>query len=502
LKRESTETSTPTPTVSRSPEKGISGLFTCTSKRNCIEEAPNENTAGPISIDGVKPESPGSTAVISDYSKHNLINIGMSLSSPATITPDPSPDNSISTKSREQKTRDTTLHPLLFKEGGLPNNTFLTYKLKNGEALKQGYKRGAGIVCNCCNVEFTPSHFEDHAGMGRRRQPYHNIYTSEGLTLHKLALQLQDRLNSNGFSKANMSGFDDYPNLSPPDRGKESSTPQGTIIPLKRTLQERVVEKESCYFCGDGSTTIGKIDAEMIVFCNQCERPCHVKCYNNRLEKKKTPLKVLEEYMQFRFLCCEKCQVLRARLDDGLEKCEEIAFLRQIGSNICWRILSGMNVSTDMRQYMPQVIDIFKDAFSETTAEHIDVLTEMVNAKDADGEKDFRGVYCAALIISTHVVSTALLKVRTEEIAELVLVATHCECRKKGYFLLLLKSIEIYLRACNVNLLTVPIDPEMAPIWSEKLGFTILSAEEKKSMLEAHPLVMFENLIMVQKSLA
>jgi hypothetical protein len=105
LKRESTETSTPTPIVSASPEKGISGLFTGTSKRNGIEEAPNENTAGPISIDGVKPESPGSTAFISDYSKHNPINIGMPLSSPAKITPDPSPDNSISAKSREQKTR-------------------------------------------------------------------------------------------------------------------------------------------------------------------------------------------------------------------------------------------------------------------------------------------------------------------------------------------------------------------------------------------------------------
>jgi hypothetical protein len=34
------------------------------------------------------------------------------------------------------------------------------------------------------------------------------------------------------------------------DCDKESSTPRGTIVPLKRTLQERVVEKESCYFCG------------------------------------------------------------------------------------------------------------------------------------------------------------------------------------------------------------------------------------------------------------
>jgi hypothetical protein len=48
----------------------------------------------------------------------------------------------------------------------------------------------------------------------------------------------------------------------------------------------------------------------------------------------------------------------------------------------------------------------------------------------------------------------------------------------QGYFRLLLKSIEANLRACNVSLLTAPVDPEMAQIWSEKLGFTILSAEE------------------------
>jgi hypothetical protein len=42
---------------------------------------------------------------------------------------------------------------------------------------------------------------------------YHNIYTSEGVTLHKLALQLQERLNSNEFGNANVSSFSDYPNL-------------------------------------------------------------------------------------------------------------------------------------------------------------------------------------------------------------------------------------------------------------------------------------------------
>uniref|UniRef100_K4A5T1 Zinc finger PHD-type domain-containing protein n=1 Tax=Setaria italica TaxID=4555 RepID=K4A5T1_SETIT len=388
FKRGGTETSTPV--LSGSEDKGVSGLSTGTSKKNGTEETLSENTAGPLSTN-------------------------------ATISQEPLPNCNIDSKSKETKSRDTTLHPLIFKEGGLPDNNLLTYKLKNGEALKQGYKRGTGIVCNCCNQEFTPSHFEEHAGMGRRRQPYRNIYTSEGVTLHKLALQLQDRLNSNEFGNANVSSFSDYPNLTSSGCGKEPSTTSGPIIPLKRTLQEIVVETEMCYFCGDGRTTLGNIDPDTIVFCNQCERPCHIRCYNDRIGKKKVPLEILKEYTRFCFLCCEKCRLLRDHLDEGLEKCEEIAFLRRIRSNICWRLLSGMNASSEL--YMPQVIDILKDAFAET-AEHSGVFSDMVYAKNVEGETDFRGMYCAVLTASTHVVSAAILKVRMEQVAELVLIAT------------------------------------------------------------------------------
>ena len=60
----------------------------------------------------------------------------------------------------------------------------------------------------------------------------------------------------------------------------------------------------------------------------------------------------------------------------------------------------------------------------------------------------------------------------------------------QGYFVLLLKSIEAHLRAWNINFLTAPVDPEMAPIWSEKLGFTILSDEEVTTFILLHiPLV-------------
>lgn len=42
---------------------------------------------------------------------------------------------------------------------------------------------------------------------------YRNIYTSEGLTLHELALKLQVSLNSNGVSSIDFSDIDDPHNI-------------------------------------------------------------------------------------------------------------------------------------------------------------------------------------------------------------------------------------------------------------------------------------------------
>ncbi|KAI4993964.1 hypothetical protein ZWY2020_008277 [Hordeum vulgare] len=501
-KRASTQTSAPT--LSKSPEKGTSGLSTCTSTKSVTVEIPSENIADPLSSEDIKPNFAADAAVISTSSECDPVDLAFALSSPVSIVQEPPLSHHMDSKTKEPrrtKVRDNSLHPLVFKEGGLPDLTLLTYKLKHGEVLKQGYKRGAGIVCDCCNQELTPSQFEDHAGMGKRRQPYRNIYTLEGLTLHELALKLQNSLNSNGVSSVDFSDIDDPHNIATSGCRKEpSSTSRPPIVPLKRTLQGRVVDTESCHLCGNTCTTIGQIREDMLIFCNQCERPCHVKCYNSGLQENNEPLNVLREYMQCHFFCCKKCQLLRASLHQELNKREKIRHRR---SNVCWHLLSGMNPRRDVQQYIDQVTGIFKVAFPDTAAQETDIIRDMVIAADVGGKNDFRGIYCAVLTTSSKlVVSAAILKVGTEEVAELVLVATHNECRKKGYFRLLLRQIESHLTALNVQLLTAPVDPEMVPIWSKKLGFTILSDQEKSSLLEAHPLVMFEGLTLMQKSLA
>ncbi|KAJ8426530.1 hypothetical protein Cgig2_022537 [Carnegiea gigantea] len=67
------------------------------------------------------------------------------------------------------KKRDNDLHRLLFKPNGLPDGAKLAY-----------YAKG----------QISPSQFEAHAGWAARRQPYRHIYTSNGLTLHDVAMSL------------------------------------------------------------------------------------------------------------------------------------------------------------------------------------------------------------------------------------------------------------------------------------------------------------------------
>jgi hypothetical protein len=57
----------------------------------------------------------------------------------------------------------------------------------------------------------------------------------------------------------------------------------------------------------------------------------------------------------------------------------------------------------------------------------------------------------------------------------------------QGYFRLLLRQIEAHLTALNVRLLTAPVDPEMASIWSKKLGFTVSTNEEVITHFFAFP---------------
>ncbi|CAK9150475.1 unnamed protein product [Ilex paraguariensis] len=108
--------------------------------------------------------------------------------------------------------KDLRMHKLVFEEEGLPEGTALGY-YGRGQKLLEGYKKGFGIFCLCCNSEVlllpanhilsayyvdllylfeqvSPSQFEAHAGWASRRKPFQYIYTSNGVSLHEYSISL------------------------------------------------------------------------------------------------------------------------------------------------------------------------------------------------------------------------------------------------------------------------------------------------------------------------
>ncbi|CAA2963860.1 increased dna methylation 1 [Olea europaea subsp. europaea] len=85
--------------------------------------------------------------------------------------------------------KDQRMHRLVFEDDVLPERTALAYYVQ-GKKMLEGYKEGYGIFCLCCNKVVSASQFEAHAGFASRRKPYHNIFTSNGVSLHELSLSL------------------------------------------------------------------------------------------------------------------------------------------------------------------------------------------------------------------------------------------------------------------------------------------------------------------------
>ncbi|KAL0291902.1 UNVERIFIED_CONTAM: Increased DNA methylation 1 [Sesamum radiatum] len=100
------------------------------------------------------------------------------------------------TKRKGKLTRkDLRMHKLVLVEDVLPEGTVLSYVM-HGEKRLEGYKKDGAIFCKCCSEVVSPSQFEAHAGFASRRKPYMSIYTSNGVSLHQLSLQLSKNRKS------------------------------------------------------------------------------------------------------------------------------------------------------------------------------------------------------------------------------------------------------------------------------------------------------------------
>ncbi|GMP50178.1 hypothetical protein CsSME_00016901 [Camellia sinensis var. sinensis] len=448
-----------------------------------------------------------------------------------------SPSISSQKKSKWKITKkDLRLHKLVFEDNGLPDGTEVAY-YSQGQKLLEGFKRGLGILCRCCNSEVSPSQFEVHAGWASRKKPYQYIYTSNGVSLHEFAISLlkgrkhsakdNDDLCTICADGGNLLLCDVCPRAFHIECASLSSIPRGkwyckycqnmfqrekfvehnanavaagrvSGVDLIEQITKRCIrivknpedaEVIACVLCRGYQFRKSGFGPHTVIVCDQCEKEYHVGCL------KKHKMDDLKELPEGKWFCCMVCRRIYSALQNLLvrgeekipdslldvikKKHEEKVSDTVTDFDVRWRILSGTIASPETRLLLSKAVAIFHDCFDPIvdSATGRDFIPSMVYGRNIRGQ-DFAGMYCAVLTINSSVVSAGIFRVFGQEIAELPLVATSNGNQGKGYFQILFSCIEKLLAFLNVKSLVLPAAEEAESIWTQKFSFEKMSPEQ------------------------
>ncbi|KAJ6691477.1 ACYL-COA N-ACYLTRANSFERASE WITH RING/FYVE/PHD-TYPE ZINC FINGER DOMAIN-CONTAINING PROTEIN [Salix purpurea] len=457
--------------------------------------------------------------------------------------------------------KDIRMHKLVFEEEVLPDGTEVGY-YSQGKKLLVGYKKGFGIFCSCCNSEVSPSQFEAHAGWASRRKPYLHIYTSNGVSLHELAISLSkcrrhttkenDDLCQICRDGGKLLCCDVCPRAFHQECLSLPSIPKGKwyckyclntfekekfvernanaiaagrvagIDPIEQITRRciRIVktfeaEVGGCVFCRghDFERTFGP---RTVIICDQCEKEFHVGCL------KEHQMQDLKELPTGKWFCCDGCEKIHSALQKlvilGEEKLPDSSLnyikkqhvessLESGGSDdIRWRLLSKKTDPSDVTEsLLSEAVAIFHERFAPITEDKSkrkrddhDFIPSMVKGGNMKGQ-DLGGMYCAVLLVNHVVESAAVIRIFGQELAELPIVATSSKSQGQGYFQTLFTCIEKLLGFLNVKNLVLPAAEEVESIWTNKFGFSAITQDELMEYRKRYQIMVFQGSLMLQK---
>lgn len=448
--------------------------------------------------------------------------------------------------------KDQNFHKCVFEEDGLPDGTELAY-YSRGQKILEGYKKGFGIFCCCCNCEVSASQFEAHAGHASRKKPYSNIYTSNGVSLHELAISLsKERKLSSEYNDdlciicadgGRLLLCDGCPRAFHKECASLSSVPRGNwyckycenmfqreryvknnanalaagrvlgVDPIEQ-IQRRAIriitnleaEVSGCALCRACDFSKAGFGPRTIILCDQCEMEFHVGCLKDH---NMADLKELPEGAWFCSINCRRISsTLQKLLATGAEKLPG-SLLNDIkrkyeeteaNLNVQWRLLSGKVASSETRTLLSKAVSIFHDCFDPiidaTTGR--DLIPSMVYGRNSRGQ-EFGGMYCGILTVNSSIVSVGIFRVFGQLVAELPLVATSNDKQGKGYFKALFSCIERLLAFLKVKMLVLPAATEAEAIWIDKFGFQKIPPDQLSKYRRNCQMMKFQGTTMLQK---
>ncbi|PWA79385.1 Agenet-like domain-containing protein [Artemisia annua] len=412
--------------------------------------------------------------------------------------------NTSSKRAREEfpptyRTPRTVLSWLIDNNIVLPRAKVQYYCKKDGSTLKEGRVTRDGIKCNCCNRTFSLFKFQKHAGSTCGR-PSANIFLEDGRSL--LDCQLQLKLDQNARSKRNQHEVENDSDYicSVCQYGGElmicdqcPSTFHTSCVGLKDIPDgEWFCASCCCGICNANRFSENydqTLDCNNILNCEQCERRYHVGCVKRREDFAK-----LDFYLEETWFCSLRCKEIYTGLHRLLGKSIPIG-----RDNLTWTLrrnetfeYSNCGADSDMEEVIENysklnvAISVMHECFEAVKEQRTgrDIVEDVISGRWSELRRlNFKGFYTVLLEKGDELISTAVVRVYGEKVAEVPLVGTRFQYRRRGMCHILMHELEKALRELGVERLVLPAVSSVLHTWTRSFGFSVMTDSEKLRFL-------------------
>ncbi|EXB39829.1 Chromodomain-helicase-DNA-binding protein 4 [Morus notabilis] len=384
-----------------------------------------------------------------------------------------------------------------------------------GKEFSGGVLTREGIVCDCCSKVFALTAYEEHVGSTNHR-PAANILLEDGRSLMDCKNQIRSEKRTTmvtGQEENSIDRDESDDMCSVCHYGGElvlcDSCPSACHV--KCLGFERAPDGDwfcpscRCGICGQGkleeartescTSSIDHVstnDDNGVLICHQCERKFHMGCLKNA----GVDLGLEKGGSRENLFCSRKCEdvcsglrkIVGKRIPVGEEK-----------DNLTWTLLKATENDTKLENSFLVMHECFEPAKDPLT--NRDIVEDVFFGRESKLSRlNFRGFYIVVLEKDDDLVTVATVRVYGEKLAEVPLVGTRFEYRRRGMCRVLMNELEKQLVGLGVERLALPSASSVLQTWTTSFGFSVVTRGEKLQFL-SYNLLDFQGTFMCQKRL-
>ncbi|KAL5804706.1 hypothetical protein ACOSQ3_031506 [Xanthoceras sorbifolium] len=393
-------------------------------------------------------------------------------------------------------------------------NDVIQFRNPQDAVIKDGLVSSKGIICKCCNQVLSVSQFKIHAGFGLNR-PCLNLFMESGKPFTLCQLQTwsaEYKSRKSGNKTGTVEADEDDKNddsCGLCGEGGEliccdncpSAFHQACLLLQELPAGSWYCSNCTCWICGDLVNDKGASTSFDTLKCSQCEHKYHEACLKDENKCKGV--------VSSNWFCSGSCQEIYS----GLQS--HVGIINHIADGFSWTLLRCIHedqkvhsapwlaLKAECNSKLAVALTIMEECFQSMVDPRtgIDMIPHVLyNWRSDFARLNFHGFYTVILEKDDVLISVASVRVHGKAVAEMPLIATCSNYRRKGMCRRLMAAIEEMLISFKVEKLVISAIPALVETWTKGFGFTPMEKVETQSLNNIN-LMVFPGTVHLKKSL-